>query len=91
MQFILDPGTSPDVINQVQTCGPKVLEHLHYLTRTFAFLLHKERLAQLESWQLNPDFESLQLITSNSTSVSGPGVDPNQNRSKDATASTNLN
>ena len=56
VQFILDPTVFPDMISLVQENGRSVLDHALYLTRTFAFYLHKQSLILLGRWpNLNND------------------------------------
>ena len=49
-QFILDPSTNPDVIRLVQEYGRDVLDQILYLTRTYAFSIHRERKIFLGQW-----------------------------------------
>ena len=49
--FLLDPTTQPPVINLAQQHGREVVDRLCYLTRTWLFMLHKERLKKLGLWQ----------------------------------------
>ena len=47
LQYILDCSILPKVIDATQVHGKQVLEDLFYLTRTFCFVIHKERLRML--------------------------------------------
>ena len=51
LSFLLDPTTKPEVISLTQTHGPQVSEKLCYMTRTWLFYMHKERLKQLGLWK----------------------------------------
>ena len=49
--FLLDPSTQPPVICLAQEHGRIVIDQLCYLTRTWLFVHHKERLKKLGFWQ----------------------------------------
>ena len=49
--FLLDPTTKPLVISLTQKHGPQISEKLCYMTRTWLFYMHKERLKQLGLWK----------------------------------------
>ena len=49
-QFLLDCSILPDVIRLRQEHGQPVLHILFYLTRTWCYSLHRERLPQLGRW-----------------------------------------
>ena len=51
-QFILDCTVIPDVIVLSQSHGPAVIGKLLYLTRTFCYAIHRERLKMLGRWRL---------------------------------------
>ena len=51
VNFILDCSTDPDVIRTTQVLGSDVLDHLFTVTRTWAFVIHRERLRMLGSWR----------------------------------------
>ena len=48
--FLLDPSTQPPVISLTQDQGRVVIDQLCYLTRTWLYLIHKERLKKLGLW-----------------------------------------
>ena len=50
LQFILDCSVLPAVIKTVQMYSTKVLEKLFYLTRTWCFSIHRERMKNLGKW-----------------------------------------
>ena len=50
LSFLLDPTTNPLVISLTQTHGTLITEKLCYMTRTWLFYMHKERLKQLGLW-----------------------------------------
>ena len=64
VQFVLDPGVHPEVIRVVQQFGQQVMDHIMYLTRTFTFYLHKERLILLGRW---PGMTNTSSVPSNQT------------------------
>ena len=49
-QFLLDCSTLPEVIILRQTYGFHILESLFYITRTWCYSLHRERLRKLDRW-----------------------------------------
>ena len=49
-KFILDSSSFPEVISLRQTFGNEILERIMYLTRTWAFTIHKHRLQKLGRW-----------------------------------------
>ena len=51
LQFILDCSVLPTVINATQKYGFMILEELFYLTRTWCFSVHKQRLMMLGRWK----------------------------------------
>ena len=50
LQFILDCSVLPKVISAAQTHGYEVYEELYYLTRTWCFAIHRQRLRDLGRW-----------------------------------------
>ena len=50
VSFLLDCSTLPQVIVSVQLHGHDVLYHLFRVTRTWIFVLHRERLKMLGRW-----------------------------------------
>ena len=50
LQFLLDCTVLPDVISLTQRHGSSVHDSLLYLTRTYCYSLHKERLKLLGKW-----------------------------------------
>ena len=53
LSFLLDPTTKPEVISMNQKHGKHacIIEKLCYLTRTWLFYIHKERLKLLNLWK----------------------------------------
>ena len=49
-QFLLDCTALPSVIVLVQTLGPSVLPSLLDVTRTWIYVIHRERLKRLNRW-----------------------------------------
>ena len=49
-QFLLDCSVLPEVIHLRQNLGLNILRSLFYLTRTWCYSLHRERLRQLGRW-----------------------------------------
>ena len=50
LQFLLDCSVIPKMISAAQTHGYKVYEELYYLTRTWCFAIHRQRLRGLGRW-----------------------------------------
>ena len=50
LQFILDCSVLPSVITARQTHGEGILEELFYLTRTWCFTIHRQRMKRLGRW-----------------------------------------
>jgi hypothetical protein len=48
--FLVDPTTKPPVIALTQKYGTIISEKLCYMTRTWLFYMHKERLKSLQLW-----------------------------------------
>ena len=50
VQFILDPCGFPEIITLGQEFGNELLSQVFYLTRTYAFYLHKQKLVLTGMW-----------------------------------------
>ena len=50
LQFILDCSTLPNIISATQCFGGKILDELFYLTRTWCFTIHRQRMRMLGRW-----------------------------------------
>ena len=50
-QFLLDPSVIPAVIRLSQLLGRNIFDHLFYISRTWVYALHRERLKQLGLWK----------------------------------------
>ena len=51
LSFLLDPTTLPAVIVLSQEYGPVIRDQLCYMTRTWLYCMHKERLKLLKLWR----------------------------------------
>ena len=51
--FLLDASSQPNVISAVQLHGPLFLQHTFCVTRTWIFVIHRERLKMLGRWNSN--------------------------------------
>ena len=49
-QFLLDCSVLPDIILLQQKLGFQILEDLFYLTRSWCYAIHRERLKILNRW-----------------------------------------
>ena len=83
LQFILDPATFPDIISLSQQFGPKIIEQVFYLVRTFAFYIHKQKLIILGRWPgisdkipciKSPKFHPVSHINDSTNMILIPGV-----------------
>ena len=50
MSFILDPTSLPPIITMYQNIGTMVLDIIFYMTRTFAYGLHRKKLITIGKW-----------------------------------------
>ena len=50
VQFILEPMAFPYIVSLFQLYGHPIIQHVFYLTRTFAFYIHRENQILLEIW-----------------------------------------
>ena len=50
VQFILDCSVLPSVIRAVQVHGEVIMHELFYLTRSWCFSIHKQRMKMLGRW-----------------------------------------
>ena len=51
VKFILHPSAHPDLVVLLQVYGKPLLEHVMYLTRTFAYSMHRRKLILTGRWQ----------------------------------------
>ena len=51
VDFVIDCSTDSDIIAALQVLGEDVLHHSYAITRTWAYVLHKERLKLLGLWR----------------------------------------
>ena len=62
----------PTMIHLAQLYGQDLVNHVHYLTRTFAFYMHREKLITTNRWP-GHQFSNLDSSAQNNqTFVSGP-------------------
>ena len=50
VKFLLDSVSFPEIINLTQTIGQEILDVVMYLTRTWAFAVHRQKLKLLGRW-----------------------------------------
>ena len=53
LQFLMDCSSLPEVISSYQNYGDQIYRDLFYLSRTWCFVMHKERMKQLGRWNLH--------------------------------------
>ena len=61
VQFILDPSTFPGIITLWEIHGQPLLEHVFYLTRTYAYYMHREKLISIGRWPGDPGRRKINL------------------------------
>lgn len=65
MRFILDSTACPQIIQLVQAFGQEIQDRILYLTRTWAFAMHKHKLKLLGRW---PEHQKAKKTTDSMTS-----------------------
>ena len=81
VQFILDPTVFDGITMLTEIYGYPFLSHVHYLTRTYAYYLHRQRLIVLDKWP--GDFgrktkvPNVNIIQPNHDSISGFPINTN--------------
>ena len=50
MQFFIDPAAFPELLEILALCGQAALEHTHYLTRTYAHYLYRQKQILFGLW-----------------------------------------
>ena len=80
VQFILDPSMFNGIIMLWEVHGQVILDHVYYLTRTYAYYLHREKLILHGRWpgdfgrrQTPKDKKPLKFHSDYISSVSGSG------------------
>ena len=81
VQFILDPTVFDGTAMLAEIYGYPFLSHVHYLTKTYAYYLHHQRLIVLDKW--HGDFgrkakvPNVNIIQPNHDSISGFPINTN--------------
>ena len=57
-QFFLDPCHLPPVTALCCLMGPDILGHIHYLTRTFVYYMHRAKMLSLGRWPSGPSIKT---------------------------------
>ena len=65
VQFILEPGLFPGIVMLWETFGQPLLDHVYYLTRTYAYQVHREKLISLGRWPGDPGRRQRPVALSN--------------------------
>ena len=63
-QFVLDPSQFPAILAIWNSLGQYIINHTYYLTRTFAYYMHREKMIALGRWPGDPGRKA-KLITKN--------------------------
>ena len=50
LQFILDPTSMPEIISLIQILGAEILDTVFYMTRTFAYCIHRKKHILVGRW-----------------------------------------
>ena len=93
VRFILDSTASPDLLSLTQMHGPEIMDRVLYLTRTWAFSIHKHKLMLLGRW---PEFKNNRIIKyktdspQSEPSMPPPTTDPLSESSTHVTVAFNL-
>ena len=78
MRFILDPVAIPGIICLYQAYGMEVLELVFYMTRTYAYGIHRRKQILIGNWPYavhNQDLTTRHRTGSNSFLFAGPSSD----------------
>ena len=78
LKFILDPSSLPDIVKLGQIYGPTVLDIVLYMTRTYAYGLHREKLILIGRWPFATNSQNYRKIgnETNLFCVSGAPTGP---------------
>ena len=63
VQFLLDPCHIPAISDLCVTMGADMLSHIFYLTRTFAYYMHRSKMLSLGRWPGDPGRRLKSMIT----------------------------
>ena len=76
MQFILEPLAFPQIQTSFKTHGQRFIDQLSYLTRTFAFYIHREYQKIVKQLKETPPYSSIPVIkVANFISIPGMSED----------------
>ena len=53
-KFVLDPSQFPAILAIWKSLGQNIMNHTYYLTRTFAYYMHREKMLSLGRWPGDP-------------------------------------
>lgn len=83
VQFILDPMAFPEIVSLAQVHGSPLLELVFFMTRTYAYSIHRQKMILIGKWPSGRDIPKLdpkskiykinQFSLSGSTLAEGPG------------------
>ena len=62
LKFILDPTSMPEIINLYQNLGTDILNTVFYMTRTYAYCIHRKKQILIGRWPYatrNPDSRNI--------------------------------
>ena len=68
MHFVLDPLQIPPILALAKKCK-SILEHVFYLTRTFAYYMHRERMVLLDRWPGDPGRKQRVIVRTKHTKM----------------------
>ena len=77
MQFVMDPISIPDILSVTQEYGRPALELVFYMTRTFAFNIHRKKQILSGNWQFtNYDCVSGTAVARSPTDLNNQQINP---------------
>ena len=75
LQFILEPMAFPDIVSWFREIGQPLIDTVCYMTRTFAFYIHKEKQISLGRWPGSgylKKSKNMNITSTNTISFSAP-------------------
>ena len=82
MAFILDCTTLPQIVSLSQEYGKEVLDTVLYMTRTYAYVLHRKKQIVIGKWPFKTKNSDFTNIVYSSDSVAGPPAVPTDHHLK---------
>lgn len=83
-RFILNSTTFPEVIFLTQNLGQEIEDRVMYLTRTWAFALHRQKLRLLGRWPGEPSKNNIHTTNTTLLDTLPPSIDKDRFRDSDS-------